>query len=141
MSTELSGATEVVIDAAGNSFGSANVQTIDGKFLTDQTAFEPDGSNSPENPKGANVWGGQLGTARVGTTEFAVKSQLETWRTGDTNVDVRYKIPDGAGGTTNKDYLDCEWLDLREEPNYAEHGGVNQLVAEVRPYDDAAILG
>ena len=139
-STDLSGATEIVVDAAGNSFSSGNEQTISGKHVGPDSAFEADESNSPESPKGGQVWGGQLGTATVHTTDMDVKSQLETWRTGDTNVDVRFKIPDGAGGTTNKDYTDCEWMTLQEEPNYSEHGGVNALLAEVRAYDDSAIL-
>lgn len=139
-SKDLSGATEVVIDAAGNSFTSANAQTIDGKYIHDGTSFEADDTNAPDNPKGANVWAGQLGTVTVQTSDMDVKSQLETWRTGDTNVDVRFKIPDGAGGTTNKDYTGCEWSNLEEQPVFDEHSNVNQLVAEVRAFDDSAIL-
>lgn len=140
-STDLSGAKEVVIDEAGKNFTSANVQTIDGKYIHSDTGFEADDPNTPENPKGSQLWGGQLGTAVVQTSDQDVKSQLETWRTGNTNVDVKYKIPDGSGGTQEKDYKDCEWVLLQEEPNYAEHSSVNTLRAEVRAFDDDAILG
>lgn len=139
-STDLSGATEVVIDAEGNSFGSANVQTIDGKYIHDGTNFEADESNAPESPKGGQAWAGQLGTVTVMTTDQAVKGQLETWRTGDTNIDIRVKIPDGAGGTQNKDYLDCEWSTLEEQPVFDEHSNLNQLMVEARVFDDDAIL-
>jgi len=141
MSTQLSGATEVVIDEAGQNFSSGSEQTIDGDNIHDETDFTADDPATPENPKGGQLWGGQLGDVVVQTSDMAVKGQLETWRTGDTNVDVRFKLPDGSGGTTNKDYMDCPWQSLQEQPTFAEHGSVNTLVATMRAYDDGSILG
>ena len=140
-STNLSGAKEIVIDAAGNGFSSGNQQVIGGKHVHGDTDFEPDDPNTPESPKGGQLFGGQLGTVTVQTSDMDVKAQLEAWRTGNTDVDVRFKLPDGAGGTTNKDYLGCEWQALQEEPMFEEHGSVNTLMAQFRAYDDAGILG
>jgi hypothetical protein len=140
-STNLSGAKEIVIDKAGSGFSSGSEQIIPGKYVHGDTAFEADDPNTPESPKGGQLFGGQLGTVIVQTSDMDVKAQLETWRTGNTDVDVRFKLPDGAGGTENKDYLGCEWQDLQEEPTFDEHGSVNTLMALLRAYDDAGILG
>lgn len=141
-STDLSGATEVVIDTAGSSFTSGSEQTIDGDYIHGDTAFEPDDPNTPENPKGGQLWGGQLGTVIIHTSDQDVKSQLETWRTGDTNVDVRVKKPDGAGGSTNFDFLDCSWLMLQNSGlEFTEHGSVDTFQAHVRAYSDSGLLG
>ena len=140
MATQLSGAREIVIDEAGNSFTSGNEQTISSEFINSDTGAETQEPNTPDGVDGGRPWGGQIKELTVATTDTAVESQLSTWRQNNTRVDVRFSIPDGAGGTTNIDYLDCSWRMLDEMPNFGEAASNKQIMATFRYYTDNVIF-